>query len=162
MVSRCKESLPGRRALIPVRPHWRATLWDSISSLPWFDLRLNRGLSDFNVGRTFVVNGTWELPTPKSLSGPTQWALGGWQLGLIFTASDGIPFTATWGTGSDPLGSLSSDDWDVPNRLGGSGCKTLTNPGHPEQLHQDPMFLDADCAKHELLERQLQSQLHRA
>ena len=33
---------------------------NSISSLPWFDLRLNRGLSDFNVGRTLVVNGTWE------------------------------------------------------------------------------------------------------
>jgi len=107
------------------------TFGNSISSLPWFDLRLNRALSDFNVGRTFVVNGTWELPTPKSLSAPAQWALGGWQLGLIFTASDGVPFTATWGTGSDPLGSLSSDDWDVPNRLNTPGCKSLTNPGNP-------------------------------
>src|SRR6202140_2723507 len=75
---------------------------NSISSLPWFDLRLNRGLSDFNVGRTLVVNGTWEAPTPKSFSAPVQWALGGWELGLIFTASDGIPFTPSWGTGSDP------------------------------------------------------------
>ena len=116
------------------------TFGNSISSLPWFDLRLNRGLSDFNVGRTFVVNGTWELPSPKSSSGPTQWALGGWQLGLIFTASDGIPFTATWGTGSDPLGSLSSDDWDVPNRLSGSGCKTLTNPGHPNNYIKTECF----------------------
>ena len=106
------------------------TFGNSISSLPWFDLRLNRGLSDFNVGRSFVVNGTWEVPTPKSLSSVAQWALGGWELGLIFAASDGVPFTATWGTGSDPLGSLSSDDWDVPNRLGGSGCRTLTNPGN--------------------------------
>jgi len=107
------------------------TFGNSISSLPWFDLKLNRGLSDFNVGRTFVLNGTWEVPSPKSLSAPAQWALGGWQLGLIFTASDGVPFSATWGTGSDPLNSLSSDDWDVPNRLGGPGCKTLTNPGNP-------------------------------
>src|SRR6202171_3995609 len=75
---------------------------NSISSLHWFDLKLSRGLSDFNVGRTLVVNGTWEVHTRKSLSGPAQWALGGWELGLIFTASDGIPFTATWGTGSDP------------------------------------------------------------
>ena len=37
------------------------TFGNSISSLPWFDLKLSRGLSDFNVGRTFVVNGTWEL-----------------------------------------------------------------------------------------------------
>jgi hypothetical protein len=102
---------------------------NSISSLHWFDLRLSRGLSDFNVGRTLVVNGTWEVPTPKSFSAPAQWALGGWELGLIFTASDGIPFTPSWGTGSDPQFNLSSDDWAFPNRLGGPGCKTLTNPG---------------------------------
>jgi outer membrane receptor protein involved in Fe transport len=107
------------------------TFGNSISSLHWFDMRLSRGLSDFNVDRTLVVNGTWELGTPKSLSAPAQWALGGWELGLIFTASGGVPFTPTWGTGSDPQGSLSSDDWAFPNRLGGSGCSSLTNPGNP-------------------------------
>jgi len=107
------------------------TFGNSISSLDWFDLRLSRGLSDFNVDKTLVVNGTWELGTPKSLPAPAQWALGGWELGLIFTASGGVPFTATWGTGSDPQYTLSSDDWAFPNRLGGSGCKTLTNPGNP-------------------------------
>jgi hypothetical protein len=107
------------------------TFGNSISSLHWFDMRLSRGLSDFNVDRTLVVNGTWELGTPKSLSAPAQWALGGWELGLIFTASGGVPFSPTWGTGSDPQGSLSSDDWAFPNRLGGSGCSALTNPGNP-------------------------------
>jgi hypothetical protein len=116
------------------------TFGNSISSLHWFDLSLSRGLSDFNVGRTLVVNGTWELPTPKSFSAPAQWALGGWELGLIFTASDGIPFTATWGTGSDPQYTLSSDDWAFPNRLGGSGCKTLTNPGHPSAYIKTECF----------------------
>ncbi|MGZ5529681.1 MAG: TonB-dependent receptor domain-containing protein, partial [Limisphaerales bacterium] len=104
---------------------------NSISSLPWFDLRLNRGPSDFNVGRTFVMNGTWEVPTPKTLGKAGEWGLGGWELGMIFTAIDGVPFTPTFATGGDPLNSLSSDDWDVPNRLTGSGCKTLTNPGNP-------------------------------
>ena len=42
-----------------------------------------------------AVNGTWEVPTPKSFSAPAQWALGGWELGLIFTASDGIPLSIT-------------------------------------------------------------------
>jgi len=107
------------------------TFGNSISSLHWFDMRLSRGLSDFSVGRTLVVNGTWEAPTPKSLSAPAQWALGGWELGLIFTASDGVPFTPTWGTGADPQGTLSSDDWAFPVRLGGSGCQTLTQPGNP-------------------------------
>jgi len=105
------------------------TFGNSISSLHWFDARLSRGLSDFNVGRTFVLNGEWEVPTAKSLSGPAKWALGGWQLGLIFAASDGIPFSPTWGTGSDPANTLSGDDWAFPNRLGGAGCKTLTSPG---------------------------------
>jgi hypothetical protein len=103
------------------------TFGNSISSLDWFDLKLSRGLSDFNVGRTLVVNGTWELPTPKYSSGAARWGLGGWELGLIFTASDGIPFTPTWGTGSDPANTSSGDDWAYTNRLSGPGCKTLTN-----------------------------------
>jgi hypothetical protein len=115
------------------------TFGNSISSLHWFDMSLSRGLSDFNVGRTLVVNGTWELPTPKSFSAPAQWALGGWELGLIFSATDGVPFSATWGTGSDPQYTLSSDDWAFPNRLGGAGCKTLTNPGNPNN------YVKTDC-----------------
>jgi hypothetical protein len=110
------------------------TFGNSISSLDWFDLKLSRGLSDFNVARTLVVNGTWELPTPKSFSAPAQWALGGWELGLIFTASDGVPFTPTWGTGSDPANTNSGDDWAYVDRLGGPGCKTLTNPGHLDYI----------------------------
>jgi len=116
------------------------TFGNSISSLHWFDMRLSRGLSDFNVGRTLVVNGTWELPTPKSFAAPAQWALGGWELGLIFSATDGVPFSATWGTGSDPQYTLSSDDWAFPNRLGGSGCKTLTHPGNPNQYVKTECF----------------------
>jgi len=104
---------------------------NSISSLNYFDTRLTRGLSDFNVGRTFVLNGTWMVPTPKSFDGPARWLTDGWQLGMIFTASDGVPFTPTWGTGGDPANTLSSDDYAYPNRLGGAGCATLTNPGNP-------------------------------
>src|SRR5260370_8676774 len=115
------------------------TFGNSISSLSWWDLRLSRALSDFNVGRTLVVNGTWEVPIPKSLSAPAKWALGGWELGLIFTASDGIPFTPSWGSGSDPQFTQRSDDWAFPNRLGGFGCKTLTNPGHPSN------YIKTDC-----------------
>src|SRR2546426_11393231 len=74
------------------------TFGNSISSLDWFDLRLNRALSDFNVGRTLDVNGTWELPTPKSWCAPAQWALCGWELGLILTASDCVPSKPNWGT----------------------------------------------------------------
>jgi outer membrane receptor protein involved in Fe transport len=131
------------------------TFGNSISSLHWFNMRLSRGPSDFNVGKTLVVNGTWEVPTPKSLEGPAQWALGGWELGLIFTASGGVPFTPTWGTGSDPAGTNSGDDWAFVNRLGGSGCKSLTRPGNPAEYVKtecfqvptapDPAFWSANC-----------------
>jgi len=128
---------------------------NSISSLNWFDMRLTRGLSDFNVGRTLVVNGTWDIPTAKSFSGPAKWVTDGWELGLILTVSDGVPFTPTWGTGSDPAGTLSSDDFAFPNRLGGSGCGSLTNPGNPANYIKtqcfvvpaapDPNFWSTNC-----------------
>jgi outer membrane receptor protein involved in Fe transport len=104
---------------------------NSISSLDWFDMKLTRGLSDFNVGRTFVVNGTWEVPSPKSWTGPAHWLASGWELGLIFAVSDGVPFTPTYGTGGDPANTSSSDDYAFPNRLRGSGCGTAVNPGNP-------------------------------
>jgi hypothetical protein len=113
---------------------------NSISSLNWFDMSLTRGLSDFNVGRTLVLNATWDVPTPGSFSGPGRWLANGWELGTIFTVSDGVPFTPTWGTGSDPANTLSSDDFAYPNRLGGAGCSTLTNPGHPENYIKTQCF----------------------
>jgi hypothetical protein len=113
---------------------------NSISSLNYFDTKLTRGLSDFNVGRTLVLNGTWEVPAPKSFSGLAHWVADGWQLGLIFTASDGVPFTPTFGTGSDPMNTLSSDDFAYPNRLTGPGCQTLTHPGNPNNYIKTECF----------------------
>jgi hypothetical protein len=113
---------------------------NSISSLNWFDMRLVRGLSDFNIGRTLVVNGTWNIPAAKSLSGPAKWIADGWELGLILTVSDGVPFTPTWGTGDDPALTQNNDDWAFPNRLGGPGCKTLTNPGNPNNYIKTQCF----------------------
>jgi hypothetical protein len=113
---------------------------NSISSLNWFDMRLTRGLSDFNVGRTLVLNGTWDIPAPKSFSGPARWITDGWELGTILTVSDGVPFTPTWGTGDDPAGTQNNDDWAFVNRLGGPGCKTLTNPGNPNNYVKTECF----------------------
>lgn len=104
---------------------------NSMSSLVSFDNRLLRGVSDFNIGRTLVINGIWQVPAPKSLTGFVGGVANGWQLQSIFKVSDGIPFTPTFGTGGDPLGLNSSDDWDYPSRLGGAGCKSLVNPGNP-------------------------------
>src|SRR6202030_2481011 len=121
----------------------------------FFNPQASRAVSDFNVARTLVINGLWELPSPKSITGPARFLTEGWQLGIIFTASTGIPFTPTFGTGGDPNGTLSSDDWAYPNRLGGAGCQSLTNPGNPNtyiktQCFSVPVapnqaFFDANC-----------------
>ena len=113
---------------------------NSISSLDWFDMKLTRGLSDYNVGRSFVLNATWELPSPKSWSGPAKWISEGWQLGTILTLSDGVPFTPTYGTGGDPANTNSSDDFAYPNRLGGPGCGTAVNPGNPTNYIRTQCF----------------------
>jgi len=113
---------------------------NSISSLPWFNLKLSRGLADFNVGRVLTINALWDLPAPNSISGPAAWVLKGWQLGGIYTASDGTPFTPTFGTDGDPLGLNSSDPWDFPNRLTSPGCGTLINPGNPNNYIKTQCF----------------------
>ena len=113
---------------------------NSISSLPWYDLKSVRGLSDFNIGRTLVISGTWLVPSRKWLSGPAAWITSGWELGVIYKASDGVPFTPTFGTDGDPQGLNNSDPWAFPNRLGGPGCKTLVNPGNPNNYIKTECF----------------------
>jgi hypothetical protein len=108
------------------------TFANSLSSLEWFDNRLNRAVSDFNVSKNLVINYIWQTPRLNSDVGLVSWAANGWQLGGIFQASDGLPFTAI--IGGDPLGELSTDTTgaaDVPNRLTGPGCGSLVNPGNP-------------------------------
>lgn len=103
---------------------------NSISSPLWFDMKLNRGLADFNVAHNLEVNYTWDLGTPKLASAFGSWALGGWQLGGVFEASTGVPFTP--GFAGDTLGVKSTDpNIDVPNLVGGSGCGSLVNSGNP-------------------------------
>jgi hypothetical protein len=101
---------------------------NSISSQFFFDRRLRRGPADFNVARNLVINYLWQLPTPRSLPSAASLVLGGWQVGGIFQASSGIPFTPI--LGGDPLGLNSSDPWDFPNRIVGGGCASGVNPGN--------------------------------
>jgi Carboxypeptidase regulatory-like domain/TonB-dependent Receptor Plug Domain len=113
---------------------------NSISSLPAYDLRTLRARSDFDIKRTLVVSLNWQVPSVKSLSGPAAWIANGWEFGTIFKVSDGVPFTATWGTGGDPQGLLNNDDWAFPNRLNTPGCATLTNPGNPNNYIKTQCF----------------------
>jgi hypothetical protein len=113
---------------------------NSISSLPYYDLRALRTRSDFDIKRNLVVSLNWQIPSPKSFSGPAAWIANGWEVGTIFKVSDGVPFTATWATGGDPQGLLNSDDWAFPNVLSTPGCATLTNPGNPNHYVKNECF----------------------
>jgi hypothetical protein len=104
---------------------------NSISNLFWFDSRTRRGLSDFNVSHNLVVNAIWNVPSPQSWTGPAKWATNGWQLGGVFQARTGLPFTPL--ISGDPLGTKSSSPFAYPDRLTGPGCQTGVNSGNPLQ-----------------------------
>lgn len=112
---------------------------NSISSPLWFAQNLNRGLADFNVAHNLEINYTWELRTPKWARGTLAWALGGWQVGGVFEASSGVPFTP--GFGGDTLGVKSIDpNIDVPNLLPVPGCSSPINPGNPNHYIKTQCF----------------------
>jgi TonB dependent receptor len=116
------------------------TFSNGLSSLPWYDLKSTRGLSDFDIRRILVISGTWQVPQVRNLSGPAGWLTSGWELGAVFKANDGVPFTATFGTDGDPQGLNSSDPWAFPNRLSGPGCQSLVNPGNPNNYIKTQCF----------------------
>jgi hypothetical protein len=100
---------------------------DVSPTVPWWDLRITRGLSDFNVGRNLVINALYDIPVPQSFHGPLGWITRGWQIGGILTLSDGVP---AWplsppGQGADLMGQNNSEPISIPDRV--PGC-TLTNP----------------------------------
>jgi len=105
---------------------------NGISSLFFFDPRLRRGPSDFNQTNNFVFNYTWDVPGPRTLAGPLGWASNGWELGGIFNAATGTPFTMI--ISPDPLGLNSTDPFDFP---------TLTAGCHPIQGGVN--YLNVNC-----------------
>lgn len=122
-----------------------------------YNLRLNRGNSEFNLPQVFVLSAVDDLPFGRgrrllNRTGPLDWVLGGWQLGAILTLRSGLPFTplvstdvANLGTTNHPNvagnaavpGGATIDHWfnvadyAVPATytLGDSGRDTLTGPG---------------------------------
>ncbi len=112
---------------------------NALSSPLWFDPRLNRGLSDFNITHNLRVLYNWEFPRRHRDHSLLGWALSGWQMGGILEASSGVPFTA--GIAGDPLGTKSTDtSIAVPNVLTGPGCHSLTNPGNSRHYIKTECF----------------------
>jgi hypothetical protein len=101
----------------------------SIPSLFYFLPKYRRAPSDFNITHNLTINYLWNIPTPKSWSGPVSWAAKGWQMGGIMQIKSGLPFTPL--IGGDPLGLGSSSPFAYPDRLKGAGCSSPVNPQNP-------------------------------
>jgi hypothetical protein len=111
---------------------------NAINGLPWYDLKIGRGVSDFNVPLVAVLHGIWNVPAPHAGNGFVNRAGAGWQLSAIFKALDGIPFTPL--IAGDPLGQRSAAPFDFPNRLTGPGCDSGVNPGNSAQYIRTQCF----------------------
>jgi len=108
---------------------------NSVSSLPWYDLRHNRGPSDFNVGQNLSIHFIYQFPSPAKES--HAWYLKDWRLIGTYQTGTGSPFTPI--VAGDPLGTGSSDPYDVPNRLPSQSC------AHPVNSHQPLNYLQLSC-----------------
>ena len=101
---------------------------NSLATPLFFDPQARHGLCDYNITHNFVLNYVWELPTPRFGGALARQALGGWELGGIFTASAGTPFSVL--IAGDPAGQ-GGDPWPFPDRLTGPGCTgNPVNPGN--------------------------------
>jgi hypothetical protein len=96
---------------------------------------LNKGPSDFNVGRNLVINALWNIPSPKSIKGFAARAVDGWQVGSIVSVSDGVPFFPEIGSG-DLLGEFNVTV-NPPQLV--PGCK-LINVGNPQNYINQSCF----------------------
>jgi hypothetical protein len=105
---------------------------NGLSSQFFFDPRLRRGPSDFNQTHNLVLSYTWDLPNPKALPSVLNWVASGWELGGIFQASTGVPFTVT--IAPDPLGLNNTDAFNFPDLV--HGC----NP-----IHGGVNYLNPNC-----------------
>src|SRR5215472_8029528 len=95
--------------------------------------QLQKGVSDFDLTHNFVFHYSWAIPS-GALTGAARTVLGGWELGGIFTACSGAPFTVTIQTDRARTGDSrvrSSSGGQRPDFNPGPGCTpNATNPGN--------------------------------
>jgi hypothetical protein len=103
---------------------------------------LNWGLSEFDLRHSLSVSLVWELPFAKGANGIRRHVLNGWQLGSIYRANTGNPFSVA--LGSDRAGSRTDTTGAAlgqrPDLVQIPGCETLTNPGNPNGFIKTQCF----------------------
>ena len=100
-------------------------------SEPWYDLSLNKGLSDFDIRHNLTINSLYAIPTTKSLGSIGERALGGWQLGVIARVASGIPIPLV--LGSDIAGE-GTTTVNPPTLAPGCTAATIADPNYRQNL----------------------------
>ncbi len=118
------------------------TFSNGINSPWWFLPKLFYGPSDFNVAHTLSINGLYTIPSPKSLGGFAQQALGGWQLGGIFTYNSGTPTTPI--NNGDPLGLGNSGADQFGPLVLNAGCNPV-NSNYAGSVPGKPLYINTNC-----------------
>jgi hypothetical protein len=110
-----------------------------VSVPPFSFMKLDRGLSCFDVRQNLSINATWEIPVgPGKAIDPAGFArhlFGGWTVSSIVRMSGGSPFTPQEGAGVFPTGRGSGLDL-VPGAESNS-----IDPRNPNQYFDPTVFM---------------------
>ena len=114
---------------------------DVTPTIPWWDLKIIKGLSDFQVGRNLVINALWQVPTPAAFGGPAGWMARGWGMGGILELSDGVPTWPLDGLAGDPMGQINSEPLAIPNVVPGCSLVNASSGRHGNLQYINPNCL---------------------
>jgi hypothetical protein len=99
------------------------------------DIAADRGPSSFDLRRNFVVNFTYDVPSPAG-TGVAAALLGGWQVGGIVMLQDGTPFSVL--TGFSRSRDLARSLADRPNLREGASANPVL--GGPDRYYDPTAF----------------------
>jgi hypothetical protein len=97
----------------------------------------DKGLSAMNVEHNFVLNGVYELPWGRNLTGVPGLLLSGWGINGVATAASGIPFSAVLGFNQSRNGNVDNPP-DRPNLKPGADNNPVL--GGPDRYFDPTVF----------------------
>ena len=112
---------------------------NGLNSPPWMIPKAFYGPSDYDVKHSISINGLWDIPAPKSLGSVANTALGGWELGGIFTINSGVPTTPIISDDPLGLGNSGADQFGLPDVV--AGCKTVNSNWKQNNLQ----YINTSC-----------------
>jgi len=112
---------------------------NGLNSPMWFMPKTFYGPSDYDTRHAISINGLWDIPAPKSLGSIGNTALGGWELGGIFTINSGVPTTPIIADDPLNLGNTGADQFGLPNIT--AGCNPVNSNWKASNLN----YINVNC-----------------